>query len=153
MRRIAGIALLLFTVATVAPAAPRIRLGGVVVGGSYSNGWYGPGWWGPGYARPWGFYDPFWYGGGPWIHPGFYGGWMQGPGMGEVKVSNVPRDAVVLIDGAYAGEARKLKSMWLEPGVYNLEVRLGDSSFQKKVYVLSGKTLELRADLRPAVTK
>jgi hypothetical protein len=87
------------------------------------------------------------------MHPAFYGGFMQGPGLGAVRVSNAPRDAVVLIDGAYAGEARKLKSMWLEPGVYNMEVRLGDSAFQRKVYVLSGKTLELRAEMKPEAPK
>jgi hypothetical protein len=145
--------LLLFAVAVAVSAAPRVRLGGVSVSGGYSHGW-GPGYWGPGYWGPywrspllWSYYDPFWYG--SWMYPGYYTGYAQGPGMGEVKLAASDKDAVVLIDGAYAGEARKLKSMWLEPGVYNLEVRHGDTSFERRIYVLSGKTLELRAELKP----
>jgi hypothetical protein len=94
----------------------------------------------------WGYYDPFWYG--PWFHPGYVTGFGYGPGMGEVKLKSTSGDAVVLIDGAYAGEAKKLKSMWLEPGVYNVEVR-GDAggTFSKRIYVLSGKTLQIEAKL------
>lgn len=141
--------------AALLSAGPRVRLGGVVVNAGYSRGGYwGPGWWGPGYWGPgywgpagWGMWDPFWYG--PMMHPGYLRGWAQGPGMGEVKLKSVPEDAIVLLDGAYAGEAKKLKSIWLEPGVYNLEVRDDQAgSFERKIYVLSGKTLQLQAQLK-----
>jgi hypothetical protein len=69
--------------------------------------------------------------------------------MGEVKVSSAPKDSLVYIDGAYAGLAGKLKSMWLEPGAYNLRILAGDQSYEKRIYVLSGKTLELQAALKP----
>jgi hypothetical protein len=99
----------------------------------------------------WGYYNPFWYG--PWFHPGYAAGFAYGPGLGEVKLKSTAGDAMVLIDGAYAGEARKLKSMWLEPGVYNLEVRDdAGATFSKRIYVLSGKTLQIQARLERPVT-
>jgi hypothetical protein len=52
--------------------------------------------------------------------------------------------AQVLLDGALAGEARDLKSIWLEPGAYNLTVRAqARTPFEMRVYVLSGKTLKI----------
>ena len=73
--------------------------------------------------------------------------------MGEIKLK-APKDASVYLDGGFAGSAEKLKSMWLEPGIYQLQVSSPDGSeYRKKVYVLSGKTLDIRAELRPAVTR
>jgi hypothetical protein len=37
--------------------------------------------------------------------------------------------------------------MWLEPGAYNIELRDQNSSFRRRVYVLSGQTVDLRAEL------
>jgi hypothetical protein len=68
--------------------------------------------------------------------------------MGEVKLTSSDQDASVYIDGAYAGPANKLKTLWLDPGAYNLELR--DSSgqrFERRIYVLTGKTLQIRAQL------
>ena len=135
----------------------RVRLGGVSVSGGYVGGpaYWGPAYWGPGYGYGPGFlaalgpawFDPFWYSG--WAHPGYWGGFVQGPGMGEIKLKPAPRRLPEYLDGAYAGEVSKLKSMWLEPGVYQLEVRSdAGESWQQKVYVLSGKTLNLRPSLR-----
>jgi hypothetical protein len=130
----------------------RVRLGSITVGGSYISGpgWYGygPGWYGPGFWAPYraGWWDPFWYG--PFVHPGYFGGFRQGPGMGELKLKDAPKEAMVFLDGAYAGTVEKLKSMWLEPGIYNLEVK-DDSgrTWKQRVYVLSGKKLELQPKL------
>ena len=129
----------------------RVRLGGIVAGASYTSGpaWYGPyGWYGPGYYQPWwGLYDPFW--SSSYIHPGLYRGFASGPNLGQIKLE-APKDASVYLDGAFAGSAQKLKSIWLEPGVYQVKVAgVSGGEFEKKVYVLSGKTLNLRADLRP----
>lgn len=138
----------------------RIRLGGVSVSGGYMGG--GPAWWGPPYWsswsgmgmwRPWGpaWWDPMWYGG--WAHPGFWNGFGQGPGMGEVKLPKMPNEAMVYLDGAFAGPAAKLRSMWLEPGRYQLEVKDENGrAWNRKIYVLSGKTLELRPELREVQT-
>jgi hypothetical protein len=125
----------------------RVRLGGVMVGANYSTGpaWYGPWGMGPGFYRPWwGLYDPFWSSG--FLHPGLYRGFGHGPDMGQIKLK-AAKDSFVYLDGAFAGSAEKLKSIWLEPGVYELQVSNPDGfEFKKKVYVLSGKTLDLRAE-------
>lgn len=133
---------------------PRIRLGGIMIGAGYSH--YSGGYpYYPYYAyRPWGpwgsygwpyAYSPFFYG--PYMHPGFFSGFGYGPSMGEIKLKSDDRNAWVYLDGALAGKAEKLKNIYLEPGAYNLEVRSGDRRFGQKVYVLSGKTLKLTADL------
>jgi hypothetical protein len=127
----------------------RVRLGGISVGGfyrHYSNLNYYP------------YYDPFF---GPYYwwpyydlafasyHPGFYNGFARSSGMGEVKLQ-AQKGAEVLIDGAYAGFAEDLKSIWLHPGAYDLEVNAqGSQSFKKRIYVLSGKTVRIVATLRP----
>ncbi len=124
---------------------PRVRLGGVMIGAGYSHFsgsrlGYG---YGPGYGWPYG-YDPFLYGYG--FHPGFFTGFGYGPSLGEIKLKSDDPNAWVYLDGALAGKAEKLKRMWLEPGVYDLELRSGNRRFGQKVYVLSGKTLRLTAD-------
>jgi hypothetical protein len=146
---------------TASAEGRRVRLGGVSVSAGYASGpaWWGPGYWGPYYGgygpglwRPWGpaWFDPFWYGG--WAHPGFWRGFAQGPGMGEIKLNSAPKEASVYLDGAYAGQVAKLKTMWLEPGIYQLEVRDdGGATWQKKIYVLTGKTLDLRPALQAKV--
>jgi hypothetical protein len=130
----------------------RVRLGGVVVNAGYSSG---PGWYPyygfggyPGWSR-WSFYDPIFYS--PYLHPGLYSGFGYGPSMGEVKLDGVDKNASVYLDDGYAGPVSKLKSMWLEPGVYKLEVRdTAGQRFERRIYVLTGKTLQVHAQLRPA---
>jgi hypothetical protein len=132
----------------------RVRIGGISVNAGYYNGpmWYpyygyGGGFY-PGWSRYY-MYDPFWYS--PWLHPGLYTGFGYQPNMGEVKLNSPNKEAAVYIDGAYAGPAEKLKSLWLEPGAYNLEVRdAGGQRYERRVYVLSGKTLQIQAKLEPA---
>jgi len=117
----------------------EVRFGGLVVGAGYSSG---PSW----YPR-YGLYDPFWYG--PYVYPGLYTGFMQQPNMGQVKLEATDKNASVYVDGAFAGSAQKLKSFWLAPGVYNLELRDDrQRSFRQRVYVLSGKTLAIRPKLQ-----
>lgn len=55
----------------------------------------------------------------------------------------------MLIDNAYAGTVASLKgSMWLSPGVYNVCLKAsGHSDFCQRIYVLSGKKLEIVARL------
>jgi hypothetical protein len=129
----------------------RVRLGGIFVGVGYSRysgyGYYPwryyPGLWGPWPYYSWGWYDPW------FIHPGYYSGFARGGNMGEIKLKAEPRHAEVYIDGAYAGAVADLKSMWLEPGAYNLEIRDDSRAFRRRVYVLSGKTLRIDAELAP----
>lgn len=123
---------------------PRIRLAGIGVGMGYNSGWG----YGPGFYRPWwGLYDPFWSSG--WVHSGLYRGFAQGPNMGQIKLQ-ADKDATVFLDGAFAGTASKLKSIWLEPGIYELQVVNPDGDeYKRKVYVLSGKTLNIRPGAKP----
>lgn len=74
------------------------------------------------------------------MYPGFWYGYGFSDGRGEIKLNSAPKDAEVYIDGAFAGTAGKLKSMWLDPGIYQLEV---GENYRKKVYVLGGKSLRL----------
>lgn len=117
----------------------RVRLGGFAVGAGYSH-FSGPGYFG---YRPY-LYDPWFYGGfSDFYHPGYYGGYLRGPDMGEVKLSGVPHDAEIFLDGGFAGDAHHLKSMWLRPGKYVLEVRDHGNTFSKTIYVLTGKTIRV----------
>jgi hypothetical protein len=126
----------------------KIRLGSVSVSGSYISG---PGWYPyygyyPGWSR-WYLYDPLFYS--PYIHSGLYSGFAYRADMGEVKLAASDQDASVYIDGAYAGPANKLKTLWLDPGAYNLELRdTSGQRFERRIYVLTGKTLQIRAQLK-----
>lgn len=131
-----GLALALFCMIVV-EARPRVRLGGVTVGASYAHtsAYY------PSFGFPY-FYDPLFFG---FVHPGFYNGFAYAPNLGEVRLRTTDKAGAVFLDGAYAGELSKLKHIWLEPGAYNLQVRSeGHPQFERRIYVLSGKTLDLR---------
>jgi hypothetical protein len=41
--------------------------------------------------------------------------------------------------------------MWLDPGVYNFEVRDGNRRYCQRIYVLTGKTLKLTPELMEQV--
>ena len=68
--------------------------------------------------------------------------------MGEVKLLTTQKEAEVYLNGAYAGIVQDLKSIWLEPGVYDLEINGSDNlTFKKRIYVLSGKSVKITPDL------
>jgi hypothetical protein len=125
----------------------RVSLGGITVGAGYAH-YSGP--WYPYYYRPayWGgpYWSPFWDFYAPMYYPGFYPGYLRtaGPGTGEVRLT-APARAEVLLNGAYAGVASDLKTIWLEPGAYDLEVRSDGGTWSRRIYVLSGKRLKLDA--------
>ncbi len=127
----------------------HFRLGTVSVGAGYSS-FFVP----PVYPYgPYGFYpydaiysgllwSPIW---GAYYGPEYL---SYGNGKGEVRLAAEPKDAAVYLDGAYAGTANRLKTIWLDPGAYNLSVSAeGREPFQQRIYVLSGKTLKLAAKL------
>lgn len=129
-----------------------VRLAGITVGVGYTHT-TGPAAWGP-WGRPWGwggwgpawsFYDPFWWG--PRGVPAFWTTPLAGRNLGEVRLETQVKTASVFLDGAYAGTVKDLKSMWLEPGVYQLALRdSGGRGFEKKIYVITGKTLRMRPE-------
>lgn len=131
----------------------RVRLGAVRVGIGYTrfsgSGFYPypyayrfPYWYTPL------FWDPFWSYYAPFYHPGFFTGFPYADDKGEVRLTAEPRQAEVFLDGAYAGTADHLKSIWLEPGAYSLSVRAANREpFEQRIYVLSGRTLRITAAL------
>ena len=98
----------------------------VVVGPAFGPyGWYGP------------YYGPYPYG--PYLVAN----------VGQVKLDTHVKEADVFIDGSYAGTLRDLKSMMMRPGNYDIAVRApGRETFEQKIYVVAGKTLKLRPELR-----
>ena len=140
----------------------RLRLGGVSVGAGYSHfsgPYYYP------YAYPFG-YSPFGFYPGDWVAASFWypiaspypyyapDAFRCGDGRGEIRLNAEPREAKVYIDGGYAGTADKLKTLWLDPGAYDLTVSAaGRENFHQRLYVLSGKSLKITARLDPEQTK
>jgi len=115
----------------------RIHFGGLVVGAGYvyASGGYSP------FYR---YSPPLW---APFYHPGYYSGFLYQDGRGEVKIHATDKTSLIYLDGALAGRLDKLKDLWLDPGVYDLEVRNTTHRFTQKLYVLSGKTLQVTTDM------
>jgi hypothetical protein len=89
----------------------------------------------------WGWYSPY----GP--YGPYYGGAYQNGG--QIKLDTDLKDAEVFINGAYAGTTGKMKSFWLRPNAYDLEIRSpGRTRYAEKIYVIAGKTLHIRPELR-----
>jgi hypothetical protein len=109
--------------------AARGRVG-VFMGGGYGfapMGWYG-------------------YGYGPYSYGPYYGV----PNVGQVKLDTHVKDAQVFVDGAYAGTSGKLKTMWMRPGTYTIEMRAaGHPQFAEKIYVVAGKTVHVEPGFQP----
>src|SRR5579864_8138805 len=84
----------------VASARPRIFIRGYYGGPFYGPayyGWYGPGYWGPyGYAE------------------------APGPNVGKVKFDTKMKDAMVYVDGGYAGTVHDLGTFPLRPGTHDI---------------------------------
>lgn len=100
------------------------------------------------YYSYWGRY-PFHHLTGAWAYPDFYhpayfAGYGRTARGGRIKLKTKYKEASVYLDGAFAGLAKDLKDIWLEPGVYQLKVepdRL--APFEIRVYVLTGKTVRI----------
>jgi hypothetical protein len=133
----------------------RLRFGGVAIGAGYSH-FSGPLYYPYSYPyAPLGMYPGDWYSASLWYplwspYP-YYGpgAFTYNNGRGEVRLTSDPKVAAVYIDGGYAGTADKLKSLWLDPGAYDLTVSAaGRESFHQRVYVLSGKSVKITAKLK-----
>jgi hypothetical protein len=91
----------------------------------------------------WGYYSPFY---GPYPYGAYYGV----PNAGQVKLDTKVKAAEVFVNGAYAGTAGKLKTMWMRPGTYTLELRApGGEQFTEKIYVMAGKTVHVEPGFQP----
>lgn len=127
----------------------RVRLGSISFGTGYAHysgpAYYPYGWYPHDWAYSSYFWDPYWD-----AYPHFYGSayFTYTPSRGEVRLKAEPNTAEVYLDGAYAGTADRLKSMWLEPGAYDLSLSTKDGqAFHQRIYVLSGKSLKINAKL------
>ena len=70
--------------------------------------------------------------------------------MGELRLRSNLENADVFLDDGFAGKAKELKTIWLEPGAYNLRVEAENHApFALRIYVLGGKTLKIDAKLSP----
>lgn len=159
MHRVAGLVFFtaLFFPALLAAqetqAAPktRVKLGTVSAGAGYAR-FSGPGFFSyPYFYRPF-YWDPYWswFYGLPPFHPGYFSGFYYAAEKGEVRLQAEPKTAQVYLDGAYAGNAGDLKSMWLDPGAYSLSLTAPQRApFEQRIYVLTGKTLKISATLAP----
>lgn len=132
----------------------RVHLGTVELGASYtrfSNNFVGP-YWADGFYPYYFGYTPFFY-----DFPYSWSFYVPddhsfdfGPEKGEVRLEAKPSSASVYLDDAYAGTAGKLKHFWLAPGAYDLTVAANDGSeFRQRIYVLSGKSMKIRARFVP----
>jgi len=82
--------------------------------------------------------------------PLYPGSLLYGEDKGEVRLTAAPKTAEVYIDGAYAGKADKLRTMWLDSGAYDLSVSAkGRETFHQRIYVLSRRSLKISAKLEP----
>ncbi len=130
--KIAALVLGVFLIAAL-PASAAIRFRGAIAVG-------------PGFG-PWAWYSPYYYG--PYLPYGPYP--LAYSNAGEVKLTTNVKDADVFINGALAGKASKLKSIWLPPNGYNLEIRAaGYTTYAERIYVITGKTIHVQADLTAA---
>jgi hypothetical protein len=139
--KLSAIALLVLFFLVPGASAQRV---GVFVGhgGYYGGGW---GWWGPGWAWGWGGYYPYYWGGYPYYGYG-YGYGYNVPRYGDVKITGAGKDAMVYVDGGYAGRVAQLKKFHLATGSHDIELRdpSGHVFHQEKVHILPGKTLEIQ---------
>lgn len=128
---IALLALLMF-----APMASAQRGGhfGGHFGGRGGFGFYGPGFYGFGYGPYW---DGYW--------SGPYGYYSGGSATGEIKIDTPAKDALVYVDGGYAGLSGKLRHFHLAAGKHDIELRdpSGKAFFEEHVQVLPGKTIDI----------
>ncbi|MDD5543658.1 MAG: hypothetical protein PHX83_10840 [Acidobacteriia bacterium] len=134
---------------------PRVRLGGIQVGAFYTHSHFSS----PYFRCSPFFFDPLYCGGWPYFaaypfyYPmSYYGGMSYYNGMlaygqgGEVRVQTHLKDARVYLNDAYAGDIKHLKSFWLAPGVYEVELRQADQPvFHQRIYVLTGKTVTVNS--------
>ena len=126
--KFAGIGVL--ALAMLAPAASARPFGGF-------RGFYGPRFYGPAFYFGPGFYAPGWYE--PY-------GFVPGPNAGKVKLDTKMKDALVYVDGGYAGKVGQLGTFPLRPGTHDVELRAaeGQTLFQEHIDVIAGKTVTLK---------
>ncbi len=117
----------------------------VIVAPSFGYGYGYPGF-GLGYG-----YGPYGYGFGPYGYGGYGFGYSNPhPDQGKlkIKVDKKEKNAQVFLDGAFAGNAKDMKSTWLKEGTYDLEVHgVNGATYSSQIYVTTGKTITIQPNL------
>jgi len=124
---LAGFLMLLIPATASAHVGVGIGFGGPVYGG----------YWGAPYGY-WGGY-PYGYGYPAYGYPGAYGGRP----LGEVHIKSPDVNAEIYINGAFAGRAHDVKHIYLAPGTYKIEQRIGTDVQKQRVYVTAYRKLTI----------
>ncbi|MEW5976746.1 MAG: hypothetical protein AB1898_13165 [Acidobacteriota bacterium] len=132
------------------PSTSRVWTGGISLFGRATRYRDSYAWPGDAGSYPYfgGLWSPWWPPSDPSEsrYPSLLFGLHQQLNKGEVQLRQTEDRDEVFLNGAYAGLAKELKSFWLDPGIYELQIRSGGQSlFSERVYVLSGKTLRINA--------
>lgn len=139
---IALLALFILGPGGLARAADRggDRDGGFAGRGDDFRGFYDPDFYPGYYGWGWGLYNP-WYEG-SWGSPYFFPAYT-----GTVKIITKRKNASVYVDHGYVGRAGKVKKIRLRPGLHVIQLRnsAGRVFYQKRVYIVRGKTIKLDA--------
>jgi hypothetical protein len=128
---------MLFALLAVCLIIPATATAGVRVGVGFYGGYYGP-YYGYGYG-PYPYYG--WGGWGAYPYYGPYG--YGGAALGEVHIKSPDANAQIYINGSLAGRAHDLKTIYLAPGTYNVEQRIGPDVQKERIYVLANRSLKL----------
>jgi hypothetical protein len=91
----------------------------------------------PYWGYNWGWGEPFW----------GYGPYYPLDTTGKIKIKDENKYDQVYVNGAFAGRVEKLKSMYLDPGSYDIRIhRNGKELLSRNVYVIVGKTVEINVN-------
>jgi hypothetical protein len=140
MPRVRTLLLFGFLLLLTIPSVAGVRLGGFIFGAGYTH-----------FSGPYCCYNPYYFDSfdgfyGPYYSPWYAPPWSLQPSRnkGTIRMQKLDNSAEVYIDKAFAGIGKDLKTIYLDPGAYDLEVRAaGKDPVSKRVYVLSGKTMKL----------
>jgi hypothetical protein len=111
------------------PASAAAQIG-------FGIGFYGP-------AYPWGYWGGYGYPYGPYAYAPYGYGYGSGRPLGEVKIKSPDSNAQIYINGSLAGRAHDLKRIYLKPGTYNVEQRIGGDVQKQRVYVLAYRSVKI----------
>jgi len=93
-----------------------------------------------------GAYPYYGYGYAPYGYGYGYGPYGYGRQMGEVHIKSPNSNAQIYINGSFAGRAHDLKTIYLAPGTYNVEQRIGSDVQKERIYVLANRSLKIEFD-------
>jgi hypothetical protein len=97
------------------------------------------GYWG----APYGYWGPYGYPYGPYGYPAYGYPGYGGRQLGEVHIKTPVSDAEIYINGSFAGRAHHVKHIYLAPGSYKIEQRIGTDVQTQRVYVTAYRKINV----------